>query len=946
MMKGKMINWMRWLSIFIIVTLPYASTAQGWEKIIPAEDFSILFQGLVKPDSNYYIPVLVDGDYRLVHFDHNGQVLAAPALSQEELFSQLMIISNDGNFICTRNHGSFIADSTDIGFTKFDETGNIIWQHTAGTSQWYHRATALLQDTNGDYVFVGSIGNPGPVMGFIGKMDESGNTLWLDTIPGSGLVSDYRAAEATDGGYLVAGDYFTNTDTLTMIAKYHQDGSLEWSNTDYTLWIVNAVAGLSDGGLAVLGGTEDGFVVVRLNSDGTEEEIIPLPDGYPRDMVATDDGGIAVVIDGALTSPDFMINLVKFDADNNEEWLRSYVVYPGNNYMAGNDLEVTPDGGFLIAGVTSGVSDIPEAIEGYIIKTDANGYSLTSVINGQVRYDLDEDCEVDANEIPLEDWIVTAVGADRNYYGIVDANGNYAIRVDTGDYAMTVSVPNDYWQPCNDMMPVQVAQLWDTMAVDMPISSIIDCPLMEVYTSAMPFRLCDTILMAVYYCNDGTTLAPDASVVIDFDFGLEVVGASVPILNQTGSIYTFDIGDVDFLECGSFTIDLGISCDIGFFGQTLCTETLIFPDTNCIPPDPLWSGASVDVGARCEDNEVKLSLHNIGGGNMQAPLQYIVIEDDVIMMSDPYQLDSGDSTLITLPANGSFYRIESPQVPYHPGSSMPSAQIEACGLNDDGSISTGFAVQYPQDDADYNVDILCQEVVAAYDPNQKQARPLGYQAPHYIEANTMLDYTIQFQNTGTDTARKVVIQDILSPHLDPATFHRGASSHAYEVAVEGQGVLTFTFDNIMLPDSNINEPASHGFVQFSIAQQKDLPSGTIIENTASIFFDFNPPIITNTVYHTIGKDFIIVDIGEVLQSDVGVNVYPNPFSRRAVFEVEGLVDKPLNFQLFNSVGQLIKEASFSDNQYLLERDGLQSGIYFYIIKHKEEVLNQGKLIMH
>ena len=31
----------------------------------------------------------------------------------------------------------------------------------------------------------------------------------------------------------------------------------------------------------------------------------------------------------------------------------------------------------------------------------------------------------------------------------------------------------------------------------------------------------------------------------------------------------------------------------------------------------------------------------------------------------------------------------------------------------------------------------------------------------------------------------------------------------------------------MLPDSNINEPASHGFVKFKIAQQPDLEIGTL-----------------------------------------------------------------------------------------------------------------------
>ena len=55
-----------------------------------------------------------------------------------------------------------------------------------------------------------------------------------------------------------------------------------------------------------------------------------------------------------------------------------------------------------------------------------------------------------------------------------------------------------------------------------------------------------------------------------------------------------------------------------------------------------------------------------------------------------------------LPANGTFYRIESPQVPFHPGESMPSAHIEACGVNAGGGVSTGFVSQYPQNDADFD----------------------------------------------------------------------------------------------------------------------------------------------------------------------------------------------------------------------------------------------------
>ena len=61
----------------------------------------------------------------------------------------------------------------------------------------------------------------------------------------------------------------------------------------------------------------------------------------------------------------------------------------------------------------------------------------------------------------------------------------------------------------------------------------------------------------------------------------------------------------------------------------------------------------------------------------------------------------------------------------------------------------------------------------------------------------------------------------------------------------------------MLPDSNVNEPASHGFIKFRIQQKASNPTGARIENTAAIYFDYNAPVLTNTTWHTIGNDFII-----------------------------------------------------------------------------------------
>ncbi|HHS95687.1 MAG TPA: T9SS type A sorting domain-containing protein, partial [Phaeodactylibacter sp.] len=150
----------------------------------------------------------------------------------------------------------------------------------------------------------------------------------------------------------------------------------------------------------------------------------------------------------------------------------------------------------------------------------------------------------------------------------------------------------------------------------------------------------------------------------------------------------------------------------------------------------------------------------------------------------------------------------------------------------------------------------CQENVNAADPYIKDAYPKGYSDPHYIQANTDIDYIIRFQNTGLDTAHNILIVDTLSPHLDIASIRHGTSSHPYHMELEGDNVLRFSFDNIMLPDSSTNESASHGFVKFRIAQKPDTPSGTYLENAANIYFDYEAPAQTDTAWHNIAQDYM------------------------------------------------------------------------------------------
>jgi hypothetical protein len=144
-----------------------------------------------------------------------------------------------------------------------------------------------------------------------------------------------------------------------------------------------------------------------------------------------------------------------------------------------------------------------------------------------------------------------------------------------------------------------------------------------------------------------------------------------------------------------------------------------------------------------------------------------------------------------------------------------------------------------------NTDTEEQIVRAAYDPNEKLVTPQGV-----IFRSDTLRYQINFQNVGTDTAFNIVVRDTLDSNLDITTLESGASSHPYAFDIAGRE-LSWTFANISLPDSTTSEPKSHGFVSFRVRPRSNAPDGADIQNQAAIYFDFNPPVITNTVHNHI-----------------------------------------------------------------------------------------------
>jgi len=162
----------------------------------------------------------------------------------------------------------------------------------------------------------------------------------------------------------------------------------------------------------------------------------------------------------------------------------------------------------------------------------------------------------------------------------------------------------------------------------------------------------------------------------------------------------------------------------------------------------------------------------------------------------------------------------------------------------------GSAVWYSYVDQFYTyqlTDYFSFVVSCSCDPNDKSVQP-EEDSLHPTTLNTEeLTYNINFQNTGTDTAFLVTIADTLDPLLDLATFELVGYSHPMVTNIDYVSrVVTFTFQNILLPDSNVDEPGSHGFARYKIKALAGIPDSMTVSNTAYIYFDFNPAVVTNT----------------------------------------------------------------------------------------------------
>lgn len=213
-------------------------------------------------------------------------------------------------------------------------------------------------------------------------------------------------------------------------------------------------------------------------------------------------------------------------------------------------------------------------------------------------------------------------------------------------------------------------------------------------------------------------------------------------------------------------------------------------------------------------------------------------------------------------------------------------------------------------------------ITGSYDPNDKTAYPSEDLDKHFIDSGKPIKYRIRFQNTGTDTAFNVIVRDVIdNTKFDVSSIKLLGASHNYQFQLQDRKHASWEFNNILLPDSNVNEPASHGYIMFEINMLPSIGDGDEVSNSAGIYFDYNPVVLTDTA---ISKVRYTVGVPELV-SMLEPKIYPNPANN--ILYVELIGSTMIRVDIVDLSGKTVLQANSTGDKLSTNISSLYTGIY-------------------
>ena len=447
---------------------------------------------------------------------------------------------------------------------------------------------------------------------------------------------------------------------------------------------------------------------------------------------------------------------------------------------------------------------------------------------------------------------------------------------------------------------------------------------------ATPLKPCDTItyyitlkeLSYVNYLSETET-----SLKLDLTLPLGILPLSKSLKQQDASTYRIELPILE--KDTSFQVKAIASCSLPS-GHTLCSNIEVYPLKSTD-----WSQFNPKVKGNCLH-------HSIHFNAVSSDENMLYIDDALTKIFYKNGIDESDYFLDAI--KGKTYRIVSVLNNIHTYNEeryiSPIAQsvISSCAIDYTDTTPIDYAnsmqLNFPQFImSNYTI---CQPVVPQNSIiNKLIAQPVGITDQHYIPDTAYIHYTIRFEALDkSQTPAKLTIVDTLdTEHLDLHSIIIGPKSHPFGLTVSGE-------NNTLVWKANINETnkttwKNPGFVSFYIQPKKDLAKNTIIQNRASIQFNEENPIRTETIFHTLNDTILKEDYQKDITTQPSFSetpfAFPNPASKGSftVFLPEKYDQS--YFQLYNINGQLMSQKHITYYYNHIYISGLSPGIYFYQI---------------
>ena len=428
-----------------------------------------------------------------------------------------------------------------LSLTKYDGNGNYQWlkgilmppwEPVPGFQEWTNfEPFGMLLLPNGGYLIAGTSLGAGQDQV---RIDKYGNVMSFDYVGGGSAPYDrLRIFHQTDSSYVYAFDNHFQ-------AINPNDGLLD----SLTVSPLKQLKAANDGNLVALG--DSSLSKYDLNDFSTIWSY-----NYPQvagatfaDFAKTPQGNF--LITGGYEGN---VLLLKADSLGDYLWHQTFDFDTIGGY--GNHIIETRDGGALIAG---DVGDFEDTRLGFVKKIAGVGDQYHTYITGKVYEDDNENCLPDEDEAALNQTILQLKPEHR--FTVANDSGYYSIGVNYGEsYQLQAHpAPGYAW---NDACPPNGVHAFDmTPATDtvkhFGARDIAFCANELSVNIGTPFhRRCALNRHFIEYCNHTNAIVQNAHVEVQLPGEVFFMESSLPLSDQNGVFYTFDVPDLEPFECGA-----------------------------------------------------------------------------------------------------------------------------------------------------------------------------------------------------------------------------------------------------------------------------------------------------------------------------------------------------------------------------------------------------------